>query len=372
MKGLHGILFAYVSNIRLKELTEMRTASSIPFGGRYRVVDFMLSNMVNAGVTDVGVIMRENYQSLLDHLGSGKDWDLARKRGGLRLLPPFACAAVRRGDSAVYRGKLEALNAVAGYINYIRQDHVVLADADLIVNLPLEEIFQKHLESGSDLTCVCSDINRGYDSDAYLRLDREGRVTEVLLSPFEEGVYPCIGVYILKRELLANLMAESAAHNFVDFTRDVMQRMNDRLNLTAYIHYGFSARLQSVADYFVQSMKLLDSKVRSDLFFRQRPIKTKVRDEASTYYGENSSVKNCVVADGCTLMGELENCIVFRGVHVEEGTVVKNSILMQGSQVGAGSDLAYVIADKEVKIGKGRSLRGHDTYPIALTKGACV
>ncbi len=373
MKDMHGILFAYSSNIRLKELTEHRTASSIPFGARYRVIDFMLSNMVNAGITDVGVIMRENYQSLLDHLGAGRDWDLARKRGGLRILPPFAYAGGRR-DSATYRGKMEALYAVTSYISFIRQEYVVLADGDLIVNLPLEQIFEKHLASGADITCVCSAKrnNRHEAEGAFVRLGEKGRVAEVLLSPLEEGVYPCIGVYILSKELLVKLMADCAAYNYVDFTRDVMQRMQNQLNIMAYVYEGFSTRLLSVADYFEHSMDLLRPEVRRDLFSRERPIKTKIRDEASTYYAPESRVKRCVVADGCVIKGDLENCVVFRGVHIDEGAVLKNCIFMQDTHIQKGVELSYAITDKEVSVNQGRSLKGHEAYPIAISKGSVV
>ena len=371
MKNMHGILFAYSSNVRLKELTEHRTASSIPYGGRYRAIDFMLSNMVNAGITDIGVIMRENYQSLLDHLGSGKDWDLARKRGGLRLLPPFAYAGVRR-DAGTYRGKLEALYAITSYIENIRQEYIVLADGDLIVNLPLEEIFQKHLEQRADITCVCLNREPGYESDAYLRADAKGRVSEVLLSGLDENTCPCVGVYILSKALLENILADCAAHNYVNFTRDVLQRMQSRLNITAYIHQGFSARPQSVADYFMQSMNLLKPEVFRDIFSRERPIRTKVRDEASAYYGSDILVRRSIVADGAVIKGEIENCVVFRGVKIEEGARLKNCILMQDTRIEKGVDLSFAITDKKVVVTQGRALKGHESYPIAISKGSMV
>jgi glucose-1-phosphate adenylyltransferase len=368
---MHGIIFAYSSNVRLKELTEHRTATSIPFGARYRVIDFMLSNMVNAGIPDIGVIMHDNYQSLLDHLGSGKDWDLSRKRGGLRLLPPFAYAGGRR-DTASYRGRLEALYAVTRYISYIRQEYVVLADGNLIVNLPLEDIFEQHLQTGADITCVCLSHEPGHESDAYLRTDKKGQVTGVLLSDLDEKAIPCVGVYLLSKKLLENILLDCAAHNHVNFSRDVLQRMQSQLNIMTYIHKGFSARPQSVADYFKRSMALLRPEVRKDLFSRSRPIRTKVRDEASTYYAPDSRVRRSVVADGCTIMGDLENCVVFRGVVVEEGAKLKNCILMQDTRIERDVDLSCAITDKEVVVTKGRALKGQDSYPIAISKGSVV
>lgn len=371
MKDLHGIIFAYSSSVRLKELTENRTASSLPFGGRYRVIDFMLSNIVNAGISDVGIIMRENYQSLLDHLGSGKAWDLSRKHGGLRLLPPFGYADSRR-DTSVYRGKLEALYGVNNYISHIRQEYILLADGDVIVNLPMEEIFRKHVDSGADITCVCAPCHMGSGEDAYFRLGKKGTVTEVLIGRPEPDTYADMGVYIISKALLENTLGYCAAHNEYDFARDVLQNMRSKLNIYAYLHTGFSARILTISDYFQQSMQLLRPEIRADLFSRTRPVKTKVRDEASAYYGPRSSVRNCVVADGSFLEGDIENSIIFRGVRVEPGAVIRNSILMQDTQVQQNANISYAITDKEVIINPGRKLMGHESYPIAISKGSVV
>jgi glucose-1-phosphate adenylyltransferase len=372
MKNMHGIVFAYSSNVRLKELTERRTASSIPYGSRYRVIDFMLSNLINAGVTDIGVIMRESYQSLLDHLGSGRDWDLSRKRGGLRLLPPFASAGARHHDTPANRGKLESLHSISDYIKHIRQEYVVLADGDLIVNFPLEKALERHIKNNSDITCVCLEREPAYDSDAYLRADTNGVVREVLLDSPDKGTLHCIGVYILSKERLLSILNESAKHNYVDFARDILLGMQRSLKLTAYVHKGFSASPQSVADYFKQSMALLDPKVRGDLFSRSRPVRTKVRDEASTYYSPDSRVSRSIVADGCVIKGEIENCVVFRGVKVDEGARLKNCILMQDTHIEKNVDLSFVITDKEVTVTEGRSLKGLESYPIAISKSSVV
>lgn len=371
MKDMHGIIFAYSSHIRLKELTERRTAASVPFGGRYRMIDFMLSNMVNAGINDVGVIMHDTYQSLLDHLGSGKDWDLARKRGGLRLLPPFGYASAHSGPG--FRGRMEALYGVSSYIGRIRQEYVLMADGDLVVNLPVDEIFDFHVSSGADITCVAT-MKYFDDSDhtAYVRADDSHRVVDVVLGHREEGYAESLNVYILSKQLLENLMQHCTAHNQYSFRRDVLQQMTGKLNIQAYLFDGYCCHINSITNYFRHSMDLLRPEVRSQLFTRARPIKTKVRDEASTYYGPDCTVRNSVVADGCYIEGSIENCILFRGVKVESGVTVKNSILMQDTVVQKGVELNYAITDKEVLINPGRMLMGHASYPIAISKGTTV
>jgi len=369
MKDLHGIIFAYTNNTRLKELTEHRTVSSLPFGGRYRVIDFMLSNMVNAGVYDVGVVMRDNYQSLLDHLGSGKAWDLARKRGGLRLLPPFGRAGA--GSPTYFRGKMEALASVAEYVDYIRQEYVVIADGDIIVNLPLEAMFDQHVRSGADVTCMCTPCQVSEPELAtYVTLDDKHFVKNVSSGRAETGSYEALGVYMMSKKFLKSIIAECKSHSLYDFERDVLQRKS--MALAAFPFEGYAARVQSTAQYFCHSMELLTPEVRGSLFLRSRPVKTKVRDETSAYYGPDSCVKNSVLADGCIIEGHVEDSVLFRGVHVKKGAVVRNSILMQDVCVHPGADLRYVICDKAVVINQGRLLVGHESYPIAISKGAMV
>ncbi|MCL2083121.1 MAG: glucose-1-phosphate adenylyltransferase subunit GlgD [Oscillospiraceae bacterium] len=382
MKGLHGILFAY-SEPRLKELTEHRTASSLPFGGRYRVIDFMLSSLVNAGVTDVGVIVRENYQSLLDHLESGRNWDLSRKRGGLRFLPPFGYTKSigddhREGvpraklDPAAYRGILDALYGISDYISHIRQDHVILADGDIIANLPLEEIFENHLETGADLTCVCTPLRYDRDERAYFKLGKNGIVNEVLLNRPGKNSVADLGVYIMSKNRLQNILSHCDQYGYYHFARDVLRNMYQRIRVAGYLYDGFATRIQSVEDYFKQSMLLLNPEVRNDLFSKERPIKTKVRDEPSSYYGQGSKVRNCVLADGCFLEGDVKNCVIFRGVRVESEAVVRDCILMQDTHVRQGARINHIITDKEVIINPRTSMSGHKSYPVAIAKGSIV
>ena len=369
MTDLHGLIFAYNKDLRMRELIEHRTVSSIPFGGRYRVIDFMISNMVNADIHDVGVIMRESYQSLLDHLGAGKDWDLARKRGGLRLLPPFGYAGVRES----YRGKMEALHHVGDYLQRIRQDYIVLADCDLIANLPLEEIFEYHLKNGWDITCVCSHKPVGLvESETYMVRGRRERVEDVIIGRTELGAMEYLGVGIISRKMLLSLVSHCTAHNLHNYDRDVLQGMTDKLNIGVYPFDGYAAKLQTTSGYFANSMDLLNPKVRAELFLKSRPIKTKVRDEASTYYGDGAVVKNCIVADGCQIDGSVENSVIFRGVKIGKGATVKNSIIMQDTTIGDNAVLSYAITDKDVKVTRERMLMGHANYPIAISKNSVV
>ena len=371
MNKLHGIIFSYLSNPDLRELTFHRNTCSLPYGGRYRVIDFMLSNMVNAGICDVGLIVHTNYQSLLDHLGSGKDWDLSRKHGGLRILPPFGYAEKQEG---IYRGRMDALAGVRSYLQNIRQDHVVLAGGDTAVSLPLADVYEQHISSGADITAVCTAQPMGDSKNCdYLTVGADGRITDVSIRPAaaQEG-YTSLEVYILSKELLLSLVDHCSAHNTPSFSSGVLQSMVDKLKILPYVFEGYAARLQTVSGYFARSMELLNPAVRAQLFDPERPVRTKDQSNPSTYYGPGAKAINSLVADGCIIEGEVENSILFRGVRVEKGAKVSNCVLMQGTVIQAGAMLKYAIADKNVRVNPGRMLMGHNTYPLAISKNEIV
>ena len=371
MNKLHGIIFAYRSNADLRELTQVRNTCSVPYGGRYRTIDFMLSNFVNAGMVDVGIIVHANYQSLLDHLGSGKDWDLSRKHGGLRILPPFSYAEHGHGE---YRGNMEALAGVAGYLQNIRQDYVIMGWGDIAVNLPVAQVLEQHLATGADITVVCTPTLKGApQSSEYVEVSDEGRITDLSVHPISAGkALESLELYVLSKQLLLDLVDYCAAHDVQYFSRGVLQPRIKSLKLVPYIHQGYVAQFQSISDYYQRSMELLDPAVRADLFNPARPIRTKDQSNPSTYYGPEAVSNRSLVADGCFIEGEVEHSILSRGVVVEKGAKVSNSVLMQGTVVRAGASLSYVIADKNVTINDNRMLMGHSTYPLAIAKGSVV
>ena len=371
MNDLHSILFAYRSDANLGELTRPRNTCSLPFGGRYRLIDFMLSNCVNAGITDVGVVVHQSYQSLLDHLGSGKDWDLSRKHGGLRILPPFSYTELGHGE---YRGSMEALAGVYDYLEDIRQDYVLLAWGDMAINLPVAEVFEQHRSSGADITVVCTPTLKGAPRfSEYVEVSEEGRITDLSIHPTSaDKALESLEVYILSKRLLMDMVDYCSAHDVTNFSRGVLQPRMKSLKMMPFVHKGYVGRFQSVGDYYQRSQDLLDPEVRADLFNPARPIRTKDHSNPSTYYGPESVSKSSLVADGCYIEGEVENSILSRGVTVEKGAKVSDSVLMQGTVVKAGASLSYVIADKDVTVNEGRMLMGHATYPLAIAKGSVV
>ena len=373
-----GIIFSNIHDANIPELTRNRTMASVPFGCRYRLIDFTLSNMVNSNINNVSVITHYNYQSLMDHIGSGKDWDLARRSGGIKILPPFI-TAYANNSNALYSTRLEALKSVYNSISKIPDDYVVLSDCDVICNIDLKDMIKNHIKSGADITIAVkkvlltkekAKINVIFDSD------ESGRITDVKagLTNFEGEADINLNIMVMHRQYLQEIVLDAIAHNYDSLTKDILLKNVNRRIYRAYRYDGYFACISSSQDYYASSMELInDSNVRSQLFgVKNRPIYTKVRNSAPTYYSPDAKVKNSLIADGCQIFGEVENSIIFRGTKIGKGTVVKNSILFQDTFTGENVKLNCVIADKNVVIRDNKNLSGDETLPFYLAKGKMI
>ena len=373
-----GLIFSNIHDECLPELTRLRTMASVPFGGRYRLIDFPLSNMVNSGISKIGIITHYNYQSLLDHIGTGKDWDLARRSGGIKILPPFITAYDAKATSSLYSTRLEALLGVTNFISRCNEDVIVLSDCDTICNIDLTGVLAQHEETGADITVVTKRVDGGNfsaDRHSVMVLDDEGRILDCSeYSPNIEGSFDVsTNIMVINRSYLITALNDAAAHGYTSFFRDIIARNVSRAKFRAYRYAGYYSLINNLPGYFETSMKLLDADVRGELFeISDRPVFTKVRNSAPTSYAEGAKVSNSIVADGCVIEGEVENCVIFRGVKVGKGTVVRNSILLQDTYVGENVKLNCVITDKNAVIRDGRNLSGHESMPFYIGKGIMV
>lgn len=370
-KKMLGIIFSNMHDDNMGDITERRTVGSIPFGGRYRLIDFTLSSMVNSGITDVGVITKHNYQSLMDHLGAGRAWDLARKRGGLVMLPPYS----RTVTAGIYRGSIEALAGRLDYLRSVDSKYVFMSDCDVITNLDLKAVLEQHIRTGADITALYArqEIAPATRDLATFKVRENGRVSDVAINPPEGGVFNIyLNMMVVERELLIKLVTNAYSHGKYSFTQDVLQEQLDSYNIYGYNVDGFCVRIGGMESYFRANMELLSPRARAELFPAKRPIYTKVRDEVPAKYGLRAKVSNSLVADGCIIEGEVENSIIFRGVRVGRGAVVKDCILMQDTVVGENANLRYVITDKNVVVRSTRVLCGYITIPVYLHKGSSV
>lgn len=373
-----GIIFPNIYDKLVPELTSERLMASIPFGGRYRMIDFLLSSMVNCGIDNISILVRENYFSLTDHLGSGREWDLVRKNGGLNIFPPFAQKSMN-----VYGGRIEAIAGILGFLRSQKEKYVVMADTNIAMNFDFNAMIDAHVASGADITVAYKkeelpadlatmrdDSSKGtyYTFD----MDDEDRINGIHINSQKSGVQNYgMNVYVMERELLIDTINTAFIGGGVYFERDILLPHLEDMKICGYEYTGYTSRILSLRGYFDENMKLLDDE-NLDALFSGHAIYTKIRDDNPTRYIGDAKASNVMIADGCVIEGEVENSILFRGVKIGKGAKVKNCILMQDTVVEDGADLEYVITDKKVHVSEGKNLSGTDTFPVFVAKRQTV
>lgn len=369
-----GIIFSNIHDANLPELTRRRTVASVPFGCRYRLIDFALSNMVNSNIFDISVIAHYNYQSLMDHIGSGKDWDLARRSGGVKILPPYITAYANAANS-LYSTRLEALKSVSYILGRLTADYVVMSDCDVICNVDFNEIIKFHKESGAEITMAVKSVDldeKSAESSTVYYSDDNGFITDVLTFPkkFSGRADVGLNITVINTKYLQQIVLDAIAHGYTSLTKDIILRNISTHKFAVYKYDGYFACIRSFADYFKHSMELIvDSNVRRSLFgVRNRPIYTKVRNSVPTYFSTDSEARNSLIADGCRIEGTVENSILFRGVKVSRNATVRNSIIMQDTYIGEGAYINCVVSDKNAFVRDGRLLSGTEELPYYISK----
>ena len=366
-----GIIFPNTYDAIIPELTNVRLMASIPFASRYRLVDFMLSSMAGSDVTNISLLVNKNYFSLMDHLGSGREWDLVRKNGGLHLFPPN----VER-TSTVYTGRVSAIAGILDYLRGQKEKYVVMADTNIAANIDFKAMIQAHIETGADVTCAYNEqeIPAGYinmrneQGFYYTYAIENGRMMGIKVNFKKEGVQNLgMTVFVVERELLIDLINTAFVRGLRYWERDVLLNQLDKLNVQAYKIEGYVARIAGVKSYFDENMKLLDD-ANLDALFSGNAINTKIRDDNPTRYIAGAKVVNTMAADGCVIEGEVENSVLFRGVKVGKGAKVKNCILMQDTVIEEGTNVENLITDKEVTVTAGKEVKGTDIYPVYIAK----
>lgn len=373
MTNTMGLILSGWKKPALKDLSYKRSVSAIPFGGKYRAIDFILSNMVNSGIKNVGVLTQYSFRSLMDHLGSGKEWDLDRRYDGLFIFPP----TVSDEESGWYKGSADAMYHNLSFLKRSNEEYVVIAQGNGIFKMQMGDMLQYHIDKNADITLA---YRRMYDYTAeelsglgIIRIDEDSRITDLQEKPLNpQSDLASIGVYMLRRTLLISLIEECIAHGNYDFVKDIMIRKLDRLNIYGYEFRGYWRSISSVRNYYRCSMEVLDPEIREELFIRNGKIYTKVKDEAPAKYNEEAEVTNSIVADGCFIEGTVENSVLFRGVTVAKGAVVRNSIIMQGSVIEPDAVVEYAILDKNVVLTRGKYLKGDADYPVVVSKNSRV
>lgn len=372
MKNVMGIILSGGKNTKLKELSTMRSSPAVPVGGKYRAVDFVLSNMVNSGITNVGVIAQYSFRSLMDHLGSGKEWDLDRKNDGLFIFPPY----LSDEGAGWYRGTADSMYNNLTFLKRSNEEYVIIAQGNCVYTTTFDDMLKFHKETDADITIAYRDMSDipadELSNMGIIQVDSSDRLIDFQEKPLHpNSLLGSLGIYMIKRELLISLLEESVAHGYYDFVLDILVKMVNKLKIYGYKYSGYWRSISTVQMYYKCNMELLDPVINDELLGHLK-IFTKVKDEAPAKYNEEAEVRNSIIADGCIIEGIVENSVLFRGVTVKKGSVVKDSIIMQGSVVEENATLNYAILDKGVVLSRNRSLKGEGSWPVIIGKNVIV
>ena len=367
-----GIIFSSLNNNTLSRLTSDRTVAAIPFACRYRLIDFALSNLVNANISNIYIVANYKYRSLLEHLGSGKDWDLARRENGITFVSPFQTAS--NAERKIFSSHMEALRSMKEYIEEIKEEYVVLTDSDTALTIDIADVIKAHETTDANVTIVTSDVDANYTAKnpRIMISSVAGKVTQLAMSAAYDERHPelALGIFVMKTLYLRKIIEEAEAYNYESLTMYLLKNCKSS-NYRTYKYHGFAACVSSFLDYYKYSMELASNeKARESLLGKKEaPIFTRVHNSAPTKHTATARVENSIIADECVIEGTVINSVIFRDVKIEKGAVVKNSVLFHGSHVGKNATLNCIVADKDVYVSEGVNLSGNDNMPFYVQKG---
>lgn len=369
MSNLMGIIVTAGRKDAMKSLVAKRSVSAVPVGGKYRAIDFVLSNMVNAGIDKVGIVTQYSFRSLMDHLGSGKEWDLDRRNNGLFIFPPYLAGE----ESGWYKGSADGIHNNLTFLKRSNEEYVLVTTGNCIYKADYNKLLEAHMASGADITIMSRDMSdidpAEWVNFGNIAVDGDNRVIDFQEKPVHpKGPLASMGVYLMKRTLLIDLVVEAYAKGRYDFAKDVIISKLDSLLIKSYQFEGYWRSMCSVNMFYQCNMEMITPEVTGELFEVGGRVFTKVKDETPTKYNEEAEVKRSIIADGCIIEGEVYNSVLSRGVKIGQGTVVRNSIIMQDTVIGEGATLDHVILDKNVTVNHGKVLKGELSHPVIVGK----
>lgn len=356
-------------NSDLNPLLQHRSISTLPFGGRYRMIDFTLSNMVNSGISHVGVVGSQKYSSLIDHLGTGKEWSLSRKTQDLSILA---------GSSSVRFGNLLKINLRDLYNNRAFFDrnnveNVIIAAPNLITSFDFNAPMKIHKTNNSDITLIFKKVQPSFTfntNDIFLDFEKY-KITNMYYRDEKTTDYVYADMMIIKKDILLKMIDRSSQSGMWDMM-DIIKQNIDTLKIFGAPHTGYINRVTDLSKFYESNMDLLDFDIMKELFMGEHTIQTKIKDNHPALYQNNAVVTNSIVGSGSVVEGAILHSVIFRECSVGEGTEIENSIIMQKANIGRNVRLNYVIFDKDVVIRDNVNLIGRKDKPIVLSKGTVL
>lgn len=368
MKNVIGIMDLNENETHIRTLTSKRPVATLPIAGRYRLIDFALSSMVNSGIIKIGLMLPAKSRSIVDHLRSGKDWDLARRHDGLFYLP----ALKEKKDTR--NGNLQSFYSYLNFVKKSDQEYVLISGSRFLYNIDFRTVLRFHQNTGADITMIYHVENKETSAPAtILKTSENGLVNDIIdSSSTYENAKVFMGIYIMSTKKYEELVSNAYERGGRDFLIDAILRNQDNLNIYAFQHEGYVSEINSTISYYKTNMDLLKPEIWEELFMSDNPIYTRVRDEAPVQYKKQAKAVNSLVANGCVIEGSVENSILFRGVKIGKGVQVKNSVIMQNCDLQEDSLIENVICDKNVVVTDGKWLKGAENYPLIIEKNTVI
>ncbi|WP_196594396.1 glucose-1-phosphate adenylyltransferase subunit GlgD [Pectinatus sottacetonis] len=368
MNHVLGLINLQEDNSLIREITRERPIATIPFAGRYRLIDFILSNMVNSGIINVGILLPNKSNSVLNHIRSGKDWDLARRHEGLFYLPP------RYDKNNNSQSELRTLYQNIDFIEHSGQDYVLLSSSHTVFNMDFNNVLRFHQNTGAAITMIYyTNSNETAAPCTVIQTKDNGLLTDIASRHVAyKGSNISMGVCLMSLKTFVDIIRYSYERGGTDFLADGIMRVQDKYNIYGYQYTGYVSTVNSIIDYYKASMQLLDPKIWQKLFLENSPIYTMVKDDVPAQYKTQAKVHNSLISNGCSIEGSVDNSILFRNVKIERGATIKNSIIMPGCEIKENSLIENVICDKNVIINSQKWLKGAKNYPFVIEKNTVI
>lgn len=364
MKNCVGIINLDEKENRMGELVRNRPLAAVPIAGRYRVVDFILSNMTNSGIESIGIFTKNKSRSLLDHISNGKPWDLNRKRDGLRVFN-FADKDPSCDDVHAFCDNLE-------FVKLSKKEYVVLAPSYMIANIDFTSVMKSHKKSGHDITIVYKEVEdaKNFVGCDILNFDQNrSRVSSIGENiGTDKKANISMEMYIMRTDLFVDIVYSCIKNGQIRKVKNYIRYNTNELNVGAYKFDGYLKCVNSLQSYYKMNNEILNKEVTKELFYGKDPIYTKTKDESATKYGVNSNVINSIVANGSFIEGQVENCVISRRVYIGENTILKNCVILQNTKIGDNVRMENIIADKNSTVIDGEVLNGDKKIPLVIKK----
>ncbi|MEG2246822.1 MAG: glucose-1-phosphate adenylyltransferase subunit GlgD [Romboutsia sp.] len=366
MKNCLGIINLDENESKMGELVKNRSLASVPIAGRYRVIDFVLSNMANSGVEGIGIFTKNKSRSLINHLTNGRPWDLHRKKDGLRVF--------NFGDNDPVNDDVHNFLDNIEFIKQSRKEYVLISPSYMICNIDYNDVIKEHIKSKNDITIIYKEIfdnNEGFIGCDVLNINDKKKVDSIgknIGITIGESASISMEMYIMKTDILVDIVYSSIKSGMYRKIKQYISSNLNKLDVGVFEFRGYLACISSAKAYFDMNMGLLNKDVNKELFYDKDPIYTKSQDESATQYTKKSNVINSIVANGSYIEGTLKNCIIGRRVHISEGTVIENCVILQDSIIGLNASMNKVIADKGTVVEINQNIMGTEQNPAIIKK----